>query len=140
MSSDMLSLARSYVIFRDAAYPDSEYLFPSPNGAPYSARWIQTKFRRFFARSNPDIPKEFLPAVRVYDLRHRFATAVLNRWLDEKRDINSRLPYLRVYMGHKELEATAYYIHLLPENLSKSAGIDWERMGQIFPRAELWEK
>ena len=43
-------------------------------------------------------------------------------------------------MGHKELEATAYYIHLLPENLSKSAGVDWERMGQIFPRTELWEE
>ena len=140
MSGDMLSLTRSYTIFRDSAYPDSEYLFPSPNGAPYSARWIQIKFRQFFARSNPGISEEFLPAVRVYDLRHRFATAVLNRWLDEKRDINSRLPYLRVYMGHKELEATAYYIHLLPENLSKSAGVDWERMGQIFPRAELWEK
>lgn len=140
MSSDMLSLTRSYVTLRDTAHPDSEYLFPSPNGEPYPAQWIQTKFRRFWTHSNPGIPKEFLPAARVYDLRHRFATAVLNRWLDEKRDVNSRLPYLQVYMGHKELEATAYYIHLLPENLSKSAGVDWERMGQIFPRAELWEK
>ena len=140
MSRDMLSLTRSYVVLRDTAYPESEYLFPSPSGKPYSAQWIQTKFKQFWSHSNPGIPKEFLPAVRVYDLRHRFATAVLNRWLDEKRDINSRLPYLRVYMGHKELEATAYYIHLLPENLSKSAGVDWERMGQIFPRTELWEE
>ena len=83
--------------------------------------------------------EEFLPPVRVYDLRHRFATAVLNSWLDEKQDIHSRLPYLRTYMGHKDIESTAYYIHLLPENLVKSAGIDWESMGQIFPRAELWE-
>lgn len=28
-------------------------------------------------------------------------------------------------MGHKDWEATAYYIHLLPEKLVKSAGIDW---------------
>ena len=101
---------------------------------------MQTKFKSFFAKANPEIPKEFLPAVRVYDLRHRFATTVLNRWLDDKKNINSRLPYLRAYMGHKNIEATAYYIHLLPENLMKSAGIDWESMGQIFPRAELWEK
>ena len=52
---------------------------------------------------------DLLPSVRVYDLRHRFATAVLNRWLDEKKDLSSRLPYLQTYMGHKDLEATAYY-------------------------------
>ena len=139
MSNDMLSMAKTYATLRDVACPNSEYFFPSSNGNPYTSRWIQGKFKRFFARANPGIPKEFLPSVRVYDLRHRFATAVLNRWLDEKKDIQSRLPYLRTYMGHKDLEATAYYIHLLPENLVKSAGIDWESMGEIFPRTELWE-
>ena len=132
-------LARTYSTLRDVAFPDSEYFFPSPDGSPYTAGWMQGKLKRFFARANRDIPKEFLPPVRVYDLRHRFATAVLNRWLDEKQDIHSRLPYLRTYMGHKDIESTAYYIHLLPENLVKSAGIDWESMGHIFPRTELWE-
>lgn len=140
MSDDMLSMARTYSTLRDISYPDSVYFFPAPDGEPYTAEWMQRKFKYFFAHANPDISKEFLPPARVYDLRHRFATAVLNRWLGEKKDINSRLPYLRTYMGHKDIEATAYYIHLLPENLVKSAGIDWESMGQIFPRAELWEK
>ena len=81
----------------------------------------------------------FIRVVAIIPYGHRFATAVLNRWLDRKRDIQSRLPYLRTYMGHKDIESTAYYIHLLPENLVKSAGIDWKSMGQIFPRAELWE-
>lgn len=139
MSDDMCSMARTYSTLRDIAFPDSEYFFPSPDGSPYSAKWMQGKFKRFFARANRDIPVEFLPPVRVYDLRHRFATAVLNHWLDEKQDIHSRLPYLRTYMGHKDIESTAYYIHLLPDNLVKSAGIDWESMGQIFPRVELWE-
>lgn len=139
MSDDMLSMARDYAALRDVVCSDSEYFFPSTDGDPYSSRWMQEKFKRFFARANPNIPKEFLPPVRVYDLRHRFATSVLNRWLNEKKDIHSRLPYLRTYMGHKDLESTAYYIHLLPENLVKSAGIDWEGMEGIFPRAEIWE-
>ena len=139
MSDDLLSMAKAYTALRDAACPDSEHFFPSPDGTSYTSRWMQNNFKRFFAHENPGIPKEFLPPVRVYDLRHRFATAVLSRWLDEKKDIHSRLPYLRTYMGHKDLESTAYYIHLLPENLVKSAGIDREIMGNIFPRAELWE-
>ena len=81
-----------------------------------------------------------LPDVRVYELRHRFATTVLNRWLDEKRDHSSRLPYLQTYMGHRELASTANSIYLLPEHLVKNAGIDWNSMNEILPRCELWEK
>lgn len=73
-------------------------------------------------------------------IRHRFATTVLNKWLDEKRNLSSRLPYLQTYMGHKDLAATAYYIHLLPEQLVKNSGIDWDSMNDLLPRCELWEK
>ena len=69
-----------------------------------------------------------------------FATTVLNKWLDEKRNLSSRLPYLQTYMGHKDMAATAYYIHLLPEQLVKNAGVDWDSMKAIVPRCELWEK
>lgn len=140
MSDDMLALAKSYAFIRDAAHPDSEWFFPAANGGPYSAAWLQKKFKGFFVAANPGIEPAVLPAVRVYDLRHRFASAALNRWLDEKKDLYSRLPYLRTYMGHKELSATAYYIHVLPENLVKSAGIDWDSMRGMLPEVELWEE
>ncbi len=65
---------------------------------------------------------------------------VLNKWLNEKHNLSSRLPYLQTYMGHKDIAATAYYIHLLPEQLVKNAGIDWDSMNAILPRCELWEK
>ncbi len=140
MSDDMKVLARNYTNIRDAAFPESEYFFPNPGGGPYTATWFGGKFRKFFALSQPDVPQELLPSIRVYDLRHRFATAVLNRWLDQKVDISSRLPYLQTYMGHKEISATAYYIHLLPENLVKSAGVDWASMNSMIPEVELWGK
>ena len=140
MSDDMLALAKKYAAVRDAAYTNDDYFIPKYPNTPFGATSLQSKFRMFFALSQPDIPEDMLPAVRVYDLRHRFATTVLNRWLDEKRDLSSRLPYLKTYLGHKELAATAYYIHLLPEQLVKNAGIDWESMNAILPRCELWEK
>lgn len=138
MSDDMCSLMERYVASRDAVSPDSVYLFPNPKGLSYTAAFMQKKFTNFFRVANPDIPEEFLPPIRVYDLRHRFATAVLNKWLDAGMDINSRLPYLQTYMGHDNIESTAYYIHILPENISRSPTIDWNKMGEIFPRAELW--
>ena len=80
-------------------------------------------------------------AIGVVDLNGRIVEKIEKSWTnDEKKDINSRLPYLRTYMGHKALSATEYYIHLLPERLVRSAGIDWDTMNKIIPRAELWQK
>ena len=66
MSDEMNFLAKSYAAVRDAAFPESEFFFPSPSGGPYSAGWMQGKFKRFFALSKPDVPKDLLPSVRVY--------------------------------------------------------------------------
>lgn len=138
MSDDMLSFMKRYIVTRNAFSPDAVCLFPNSKGIQYTAAFMQKKFVSFFRTAYLDIPREFFPPVRVYDLRHRFATAVLNKWLDTGVDINSRLPYLQTYMGHNHIESTAYYIHLLPENISKSPTIAWNKMGEIFPRAELW--
>lgn len=140
MSDDMNQMARKYTTLRDIKYPDSEYFFPAHDGGCYTASQLQNRFRKFYEASRPDIPKELLPAIRVYDLRHRFATAVITKWLDNKVDINSRLAYLQTYMGHKNISSTAYYIHLLPENLTQSAGIDWKNLNAIIPEVEPWEE
>ena len=49
------------------------------------------------------------------------------------------LPYLRTYMGHEKFADTAYYIHILPENLLRSPGVDWNRLDAIVPGVEVWE-
>ena len=85
--------------------------------------------------ANPTVKS--LPKVRVYDLRHRFASAVLNRWLDGGQDLLAMLPYLSAYMGHDHFSETAYYIHILPENLVKSAGIEWASFDELVPEVSL---
>ena len=59
MSEDMLSLARSYASIRDAAFPESAYFFPAPDGDPYSAQKIQGKFKWFLPAQNREFPKTF---------------------------------------------------------------------------------
>ena len=46
------------------------------------------------------------------------------------------LPYLSAYMGHSELTSTLYYVHLLPENLRRSEGVDWDRLSRIYGGGE----
>lgn len=139
MSNDMLVLCRNYDVRREVIARGNEWFFPSWTGGSFRNHQIGCYFRECWARANPSINKSELPGVRVYDLRYRFASAALNRWLDNNQPLGAKLPYLMAYMGHSSLSETAYYIHLLPENLVKSAGIDWAAFDEIVPEVTLWE-
>ena len=137
MSDDMLTLCKAYDARRSIFDTSDEYFFPAPHGGVYPTCWLAEEFKNCWIKANPSKVPDTLPFVRVYDLRHRFASAVLNRWLDAKKDLNVMLPYLRTYMGHGEISATAYYIHLLPENLVKSAGVDWSAFIGLIPEVSI---
>ncbi len=135
MSEDMLSLYMDYLKKRDVLFPHSEYVFPDPNGQPYKSNQLLKIFKRCFKNSNPELSQEQLPSVRVYDLRHRFATATIHKWMSEGKDVAAMLPYLRTYMGHENFNETLYYIHLLPENLAKV--VQTSSLTEVIPEVSL---
>lgn len=139
MSDDMLNLMQHYIAVRDLVFPDSEYLFPNNSGEPYSSQWYGTKFRTIFAKSK-GLSLTEIPPVRVYDLRHRFASESLMRSIDRGKQPLIFLPFLQSYMGHSELNSTAYYIHLLPEHLVRSSGINVEALKALIPEVLPWEE
>jgi len=139
MSGSMLELCSDYALIRGLHFPDGDLFFPNAFGEPYSAEQLRTIFQWCWKKANPEKPLAELPHARSYDLRHQFASAALNRWLDEKQDLNAMLPYLQAYMGHDKLVGTAYYIHLLPERLVKSPGIDWGPLHDLIPEVSVWQ-
>lgn len=138
MSDETLALCKRYDIVRSIMFPDSPYFFPAPGGGTYDSRVLAKEFQKAWSIANPAIRTEQLPSVRIYDLRHQFASAILNQWLDKGQNLYTMLPYLSAYMGHSALSATAYYIHLLPENLLKSSGVDWDRLTRLIPEVDVW--
>jgi len=136
MAEDVARFCGNYLPKRDLLFPDSEFLFPSPSGKPYPAKWLTRHFLVLWREVYPEATDR---RVRVYDLRHRFATAVLMEWLDRGEDLYTALPYLSAYMGHGDFRDTVYYIHLLPERLLKTASIDWERFSNLLPEVTIHE-
>lgn len=55
-----------------------------------------------------------------------------NKITDEGRDVVTLMPYLSTYMGHVSLEETLYYVHLLPDRIKSSPGIDWDMLCDIY--------
>lgn len=124
MSEDMLRLCRRY----DSVAGKRNWFFQKWDGTPYETSWYNNVWRRIISSSG--VPWRGKP--RPYDLRHAFASRNIIRWIDCGRDVMQLLPYLSAYMGHSELTSTLYYVHLLPEKLRKSIGIDWDMLSSIY--------
>lgn len=133
LSPDMAGMMEAFVKRRDASQLRSKYLFPGREGRHLHVGWTDIYFWKSWCAIHPGIPEEKVPGARIYDLRHRFASATIQQWVDGGGDLYSLLPKLRVYMGHASLEQTLYYVHLLPDRLRASAAIDWNTLDAIIP-------
>jgi integrase len=133
MSDDMLAMSREYDLRRGIFGGKNPSFFPSGSGGPLSTEKVYAAFNKAWGAARRTLECPMPSPVRVYSLRHRFASACLNRWLDNGDNLMAMLPYLRAYMGHDKLNETAYYIHILPENLTNSPGVDREALNAILP-------
>ena len=130
MADDVAEMISRYIEKLLLLKPDATYLFPSPRGKCYAHKWLRTEFVSLWSEVKGT---DNIPRVRVYDLRHRWATATMIKFLNDGEDLIDVLPYMSAYMGHQNFEDTAYYIHLLPEKLLKSKMIDWEKLSSLIP-------
>jgi integrase len=138
MSDDMLARCKKYGEERRIFAGVNPYFFPSDNGGVYTDRVIHQWFKNCWAAANPGVPESKLPSVRVYNLRHVFATTALTRWIESGANIKAKIAYLQAYMGHETINETLYYVHLLPETLL--SGGKWDTLpGQDAGRSPCGE-
>lgn len=130
MSQDLLNLCRKY----DALVGSRTYFFEF-RGQKLNCHWISERFRVCWKRSG--LNQDRIP--RPYDLRHAFASRNIMKWVDQKLDVMVLLPFLSSYMGHSTIDSTLYYVHMLPERIRQSAGIDWDQFAQIYGEEALYE-
>lgn len=140
MSDDMLALMKQYDIRRTPVARGNEYFFVRGNGEAIQSAHLYGLFQRCWKAANPNVAPHLLPHARMHDLRHRYASTLLQKWIDEGRNLYAMLPYMRAYMGHERLTDTAYYIHILPERLLLSPGVDWERLDSLVPEVKVWQR
>lgn len=136
MSRDMLNMCNEYKKQRDVLFPQNDFLFAVNEHDPFKKSSVEHYFTACWRHVCHNAPKEQIPRLRPYDLRHHFASKILHTWYADERNIYSLLPSLKAYMGHSRLKSTLYYVHLLPDNLVKNNNIDWETLNKIIPEVE----
>jgi integrase/recombinase XerD len=135
LAPDILKLCRNYDGLIRSPQAESEYFFPHPYETTYSPLWLQYQFWKCWKLAGINEFQGSHP--RVYDFRHNYATRILQQWMENGRDLYTWLPYLSAYMGHADFSDTAYYIHLLPEHLTRSEAVDWSRFSDLIPEVTL---
>lgn len=130
MSQDLCGLCRKYDAIMSRQFPGREYFFQrTVENMPVTAEWQGDLFRSCAKHAGMDFPDRAWP--RVYDFRHNFATYVIRKWIREGKNVSTMLPCLSGYMGHASLNATAYYIHLVPEHLTDTGLTAWGCMPEV---------
>ena len=112
ISDELASYLAHYNSRMSGIFPERKYFFPRDREKPYSVQSICYNFRTIWKRSFPEWTGK-LP--RIYDFRHHFAWASINRWAREGTDVNAMLPYLMRYMGHNCIKHTLYYFRFVPD-------------------------
>lgn len=138
-SRDVVMMLDYYKQQRQIYSNGNSTFFIHTNGTPVTSEQLTDLFQKCWKEANPDTPPDILPKVRPYDLRHRFASTVLQKWIDEGKNVYAMLPYLRAYMGHEEFRDTLYYVHILPENLLASLQVDWAKIDSIGIEDDIWK-
>lgn len=87
-------------------------------GKAYTAGGFSQCMRRLFRAAAIKTAAGQLP--RVHDMRHCFAVHALLRWYRSGADVQAKLPFLAVYMGHVSIVSTHHYLHFV-EELASSA-------------------
>ncbi|NQT59815.1 MAG: tyrosine-type recombinase/integrase [Bacteroidetes bacterium] len=126
MPEDLIELCTNYDSFMEMR----PFFFTSPKGDPYKRQWMDRRFQLCCKKSKQHDGQQ---KPRIYDLRHSSCSRVILKWLEEDIDFYALAPFLREHMGHSDFESTFTYIHLLPENIIKNAGIDWDHFNSLYP-------
>ena len=112
ISDELASYLARYNYRVSPAFPERTCFFPGDVDRPYSVQTLTYNFALVWKKAFPDWVGK-LP--RIYDLRHHFAWATINRWAREGTDVNAMLPYLMRYMGHNCIKHTLYYFRFVPD-------------------------
>jgi integrase/recombinase XerD len=82
---------------------------------------VHATFRRLCRNAGVGGSAPFPP--RLHDLRHTLAVKTLLGWYRDGVDVQSRLPALSTYLGHRDPAYTYYYLSAAPELLAYAAGM-----------------
>lgn len=108
-----------YLRQRQKVLAASDYVFLSAHAKPISHRTAFETFRRILLLA--DIGPRNGKWPRIHDLRHSFATRVLEQCATHSDGVSRHVVALSTYLGHVDIVSTYWYQQATPELLASMA-------------------
>jgi len=108
-----------YLEARHRIADDSDHLFPSVRGHALCPSTVNYTFRCLLRRANIASGRQHRP--RIHDLRHTFATRVLEQCGAERGKVARHFVALATYLGHADIRNTYWYLQATPEMMTDIA-------------------
>lgn len=115
-------------------FSSSPWYFPNRHGLPYHSRTAYQVFRKALSRAGISHGGKG-KGPRLHDLRHTYAVRVLNKWVLERKNLTTALPYLATYMGHEGLKAAQHYLRLTATMFPELIQTVEKAYGWVIPEA-----
>jgi integrase len=111
MSDSLFEALEKYMAQTGYPKTDDGFLFKNRKNNAYREHSILKQFKAFMQEANiPRTENGGLP--RTHDLRHTFAVHSLDSMAQQGIDTYLALPYLMVYLGHRNIRYTEQYLRL----------------------------
>jgi len=99
-------------------------------GRPYTGQGFRSTICALLRATDIRTAAGALP--RVHDFRHTFAVQALMRWYRAGADVQAKLPFLAIYMGHVSIVSTQYYLRYLDPLTSLASERFEKRCGPLI--------
>lgn len=118
-----------YVWHRDKACPKSKTIsfFVSEAGIRLTASMVRWNFNKLSCQIGLRHPSDS-SGPRIHDMRHTFAVHMMQNWYRQGKNVEKLLPQLAMYLGHRNLNCTYWYMTATPELLKLAAERAAERI------------
>lgn len=118
MSESLFVCLRNYMGAVRYSENDTGFLFRNRWGKAYQPNSILQKYKKLLEEAGiPCTPSGRLP--RLHDLRHTFAVHALEGMVTQGIDTYVSIPYLKEYMGHRNINCTEKYLRLTADSYGR---------------------
>lgn len=118
LAPGVLAALRQYLIARQRAgaslNPECGVFWNARREAPYSNGGVKVLMAQALRYAGLKAARG-KAGPRVHDLRHTMVAHRMRDWYREGMEVQSRLPYLATYLGHKDINSTLIYLNSTPE-------------------------
>jgi integrase len=124
LAPGVMAALKHYLCVREAAgasmIPDSSLFWSPQRNRGYTVGGMRLVLTDVLRRAGVK-PARGAIGPRVHDLRHSMVSHRMREWYKSGSDVQSKLPYLATYLGHKDIRSTLVYLNITPELLQEAS-------------------